>query len=214
MTRFPPRKAAKGRTGSLRLARSFFERRDNGGPSGFPVVVGLGNPGRSYERSRHNAGYLVVDELARRHGGSWRRKKKAEAADVSVGPKNVTLLKPTTFMNLSGSALAGHRAENLILIHDDLDLDPGTVRIKVGGGAGGHNGLRSTIQNLGPDFVRVRIGIGRPPEGARTSVTDFVLGRMDAAVKEALPRAADAVEAVLEEGPEAAMNRFNVRDTA
>ena len=214
MTRFPPRRAARGRTGSLRLARSFFERRDSGGPSGFPVVVGLGNPGRSYERTRHNAGYLVVDELARRHGGSWRRKKKAESADVAVGPKNVTLLKPTTFMNLSGSAIAGHRAENLILVHDDLDLDPGTVRVKVGGGAGGHNGLRSTIQNVGPDFVRVRIGIGRPPEGARMSVTDFVLGRMDSAVKEALPRAADAVEAVLEEGPEAAMNRFNVRDTA
>jgi PTH1 family peptidyl-tRNA hydrolase len=204
----------KGRTGSLRLARAFFERKDNGGPSRSPVVVGLGNPGRSYERTRHNAGYLVVDELARRHGGSWRRKKKAESADVSVGPKNVTLLKPTTFMNLSGSAIAGHRAENLILVHDDLDLDPGTVRVKVGGGAGGHNGLRSTIQNVGPDFVRVRIGIGRPPEGARMSVTDFVLGRMDSAVKEALPRAADAVEAVLEEGPEAAMNRFNVRDTA
>ena len=204
----------KGRTGSLRLARAFFERKDNGGPSRSPVVVGLGNPGRSYERTRHNAGYLVVEELARRHGGSWRRKKKAESADVSVGPKNVTLLKPTTFMNLSGSAIAGHRAENLILVHDDLDLDPGTVRVKVGGGAGGHNGLRSTIQNVGPDFVRVRIGIGRPPEGARMSVTDFVLGRMDSAVKEALPRAADAVEAVLEEGPEAAMNRFNVRDTA
>ena len=214
MTRFPPRRAAKGRTGSLRLARSFFERNDRGGPSGSPVVVGLGNPGRSYERTRHNAGYLVVDELARRYGGSWRRKKKVEAADVSVGPKNVTLLKPTTFMNLSGSALAGHRAENLILVHDDLDLDSGTVRVKVGGGAGGHNGLRSTIQNVGPDFVRIRIGIGRPPEGARMSVTDFVLGRMDSAVKEALPRAADAVEAVLEEGPEAAMNRFNVRNTA
>ncbi len=204
----------KGRTGSLRLARSFFERKDGGGPSGSPVVVGLGNPGRSYERTRHNAGYLVVEELARRHGGSWRRKKKVESADVSVGPKNVTLLKPTTFMNLSGSALAGHRAENLILVHDDLDLPPGDVRVKVGGGAGGHNGLRSTIQNVGPDFVRVRIGIGRPPEGARISVTDFVLGRMDSAVKEALPRAADAVEAVLEEGPEAAMNRFNVRNTA
>ena len=214
MTRFPPKKATKGRTGSLRLVRSFFERNDGGGPSGSPVVVGLGNPGRSYERTRHNAGYLVVEELARRHGGSWRRKKKAEAADVSVGPKNVTLLKPTTFMNLTGSALAGHRAENLILVYDDLDLDPGTVRVKVGGGAGGHNGLRSTIQNVGPDFIRVRIGIGRPPEGARMTVTDFVLGRMDSAVKDALPRAADAVEAVVGEGAEAAMNRFNVRDTA
>jgi peptidyl-tRNA hydrolase, PTH1 family len=212
VTRFPPKKAKSGRTANLRLARSFFGRDDDGGgPSGSPVVVGLGNPGRSYERTRHNAGYLVVEELARRHGGSWRRKKKAEAADVSVGPKNVTLLKPTTFMNLSGSALSGHRAGNLILVHDDLDLDPGTVRVKVGGGAGGHNGLRSAIQNVGPDFVRVRIGIGRPPEGARITVTDYVLGRMDAAVKEAIATAADAVEAVLEHGPETAMNRFNVR---
>jgi peptidyl-tRNA hydrolase, PTH1 family len=214
VTRFPPKRMTKGRTGNLRLARSFFERKDNGGPSGSPVVVGLGNPGRSYERTRHNAGYLVVEELARRHGGSWRRKKKAEAAEVSVGPKNVALLKPTTFMNLTGSALAGHRAENLILVHDDLDLAPGTVRVKVGGGAGGHNGLRSAIQNVGPDFVRVRVGIGRPPEGARISVTDFVLGRMDSSVKEAIPMAADAVEFLIENGPEAAMNRFNVRDTA
>ena len=211
MTRFPPKRMTQGRTGSLRLARSFFERNDRGGPSGSPVVVGLGNPGRSYEHTRHNAGYLVVDELARRHGGSWRRKKKAESADVAIGPKNVTLLKPTTFMNLSGSALAGHRAENLILVHDELDLLAGTVRVKVGGGAGGHNGVRSAIQNVGPDFVRVRVGVGRPPEGAGKAGTDFVLGRMDSAVKEALPRAADAVEAVLEEGAEAAMNRFNVR---
>ena len=210
MTR-APKIPAKGRTTNLRLARSFFERKSGGGPSGSPAVVGLGNPGRSYERTRHNVGYLVVEELARRHGGSWRRKKKAETADVSVGPKNVTLIKPTTFMNNSGSALAGLRAGGLILVHDDLDLDPGTVRVKVGGGAGGHNGLRSAIQNVGSDFVRVRIGIGRPPEGARLTVTDFVLGRMDSTVRDALPRAADAVEAVLEEGAEAAMNRFNVR---
>lgn len=208
--RFPPKRARSGRASNLRLARSFFERNDRGGPPGSPVVVGLGNPGRSYERTRHNAGYLVADELARRHGGSWRKRKRAEAADVTVGPKNVTLLKPTTFMNLTGSALAKHRAEDLILIHDDLDLEPGTVRVKVGGGAGGHNGLRSTIQNIGPDFVRVRIGIGRPDD-PRFSVTDFVLGGMDPAVEDALPRAADAVEAVLEHGPEAAMNRFNVR---
>lgn len=201
----------KGRTSNLRLARSFFGRNDSGGPSGSPVVVGLGNPGRSYERTRHNAGYLVVEELARRHNGSWRKKKKAEASDISVGPKNVTLLKPTTFMNLTGSALAGFRTEDLILVHDDLDLPPGDVRVKVGGGAGGHNGLRSAIQNVGPEFTRVRIGIGRPPEGSRISVTDFVLGRMDSAVKDALPLAADAVEAVLDEGAEAAMNRFNVR---
>jgi PTH1 family peptidyl-tRNA hydrolase len=172
--------------------------------------VGLGNPGRSYERTRHNVGFLVADELARRHGGSWRKKKKKiEAAPVSLGLKEVTLLKPTTFMNSSGSALAGYRAEDLIVIHDDLDLPPGDVRVKVGGGAGGHNGLRSVIGRLGPDFVRVRLGIGRPPVGV--GVTDYVLSRMDAAVRDAVPRAADAVEAVVESGPEAAMNRFNVR---
>jgi PTH1 family peptidyl-tRNA hydrolase len=177
--------------------------------TGFPVVVGLGNPGRSYERTRHNVGYLVADELARRHGGSWRKKKKMEAAVVSLGPREVTLLKPTTFMNNSGSALAGYRVEDLIVVHDDLDLPPGDVRVKVGGGAGGHNGLRSVIGRLGPDFARVRVGIGRPPVGV--GVTDYVLSRMDAAVRDALPRAADAVEAIVESGPEVAMNRFNVR---
>jgi PTH1 family peptidyl-tRNA hydrolase len=209
-----PRKAQPDRTSRLRLSRSFFERfsrrePDRGPDQGSPIVVGLGNPGRSYERTRHNAGYLVADELARRHGGTWRKKKKAEAAPVSLGPKNVTLLKPTTFMNNSSSALAGYRAGDLIVVHDDLDLEAGTVRVKVGGGAGGHNGLRSIIQNLGPEFVRVRIGIGRPPVGM--TVTDYVLSRMDAVVRDAVPRAADAVEAVLQEGPEAAMNRFNVR---
>ena len=174
-----------------------------------PVVVGLGNPGRSYERTRHNIGFLVADELAGRHGGSWRSKKKAEAAPIGFGLKNVTLLKPTTYMNNSGSALAGYKPEQLVVVHDDLDLPVGDVRVKVGGGAGGHNGLRSIIQHLGNDFVRVRIGIGRPPPGM--TVTDYVLGRMDSAVKEAVPRAADAVEAVIEPGAEAAMNRFNVR---
>ena len=174
-----------------------------------PIVVGLGNPGRSYERTRHNIGFLVADELAKRHGGSWRAKKKAEAAPISFGQKNVTLLKPTTYMNNSGTALAGYKAEQLIIVHDDLDLPVGAVRVKVGGGAGGHNGLRSTIQHLGNGFVRVRIGIGRPPVGV--TVTDYVLGRMDSATKEAVPLAADAVEAVIETGSEAAMNRFNVR---
>jgi peptidyl-tRNA hydrolase, PTH1 family len=171
--------------------------------------VGLGNPGHSYERTRHNVGFLVADELARRHGGSWRAKKKAEAASVSLGLKNVTLLKPTTYMNNSGVALVGYEAVQLIVVHDELDLPAGGVRVKVGGGAGGHNGLRSIVQRLGSDFVRVRVGIGRPPVGM--TATDYVLGRMDQAVKEAVPLAADAVEAVFEAGPEAAMNRFNVR---
>jgi peptidyl-tRNA hydrolase, PTH1 family len=203
--------AKKGRTSNLRLARSFFERNDGGGPQGSPVVVGLGNPGRSYERTRHNAGYLVVDELARRHGGSWRKKKRAEVAEISIGPKNVTLVKPTTFMNDSGSALIAYGPKNLTVVHDELDLPRGDVRVKVGGGAGGHNGLRSTVRSIGPDFVRVRVGIGRPEPDSHLSVTDYVLGRMDPVVKDAIPAAADAVEFVVENGPEAAMNRFNVR---
>ena len=174
-----------------------------------PVVVGLGNPGRSYERTRHNIGFLVADEIARRHGGSWRARKKAEAAPVSLDLKNVTLVKPMTYMNNSGAALAQYEAAQLIVVHDDLDLEAGTVRVKVGGGAGGHNGLRSIIQHLGNDFVRVRIGIGRPPAGAVP--VDYVLGCMDEVVKEAVTRAADAVETVIESGPEAAMNRFNAR---
>ena len=112
-------------------------------------------------------------------------------------------------MNNSGSALAGHGAEGLVVVHDDLDLPEGDVRVKVGGGAGGHNGLRSLMQCLGPDFTRVRIGIGRPPGGM--SVTDYVLGKMNSAVRDAMPRAADVVEAVVEDGPEAAMNRYNAR---
>jgi PTH1 family peptidyl-tRNA hydrolase len=203
-----PRRAPRDRTSRHRLARSFFKR-DDGGPTRSPFVVGLGNPGRSYERTRHNAGYLVADELAKRHDGSWRKKKKAETAPVSLGLKDATLLKPTTFMNNSGSALSDYRPEDLIVVHDDLDLDAGVVRVKVGGGAGGHNGLRSVIGRLGNDFVRVRIGIGRPPAGV--TVTDYVLSRMDAGVKDAVPTAADAVEFVVEHGPEAAMNRFNVR---
>jgi len=172
--------------------------------------VGLGNPGRSYERTRHNVGFLVADELARRHGGSWRKRKKAEAAPITLGLQDVTLLKPTTFMNNSGSALAGHnRAEDLIVVHDDLDLPEGDVRVKVGGGAGGHNGLRSVIGRCGPDFVRVRVGVGRPAPGM--DVTDYVLSKMNSALRDAVPRAADAVEAVVEDGPEAAMNRFNAR---
>ena len=204
-------KAPRDKTSRLKLVRSFFgrTREPEGGTTRASFVVGLGNPGRFYERTRHNAGYLVVDELAKRHGASWRKKKRVEAAPVSLGSKNATLLKPTTFMNNSGSAVADYRPEDLVVVHDDLDLEAGTVRVKVGGGAGGHNGLRSIIGRMGNEFVRVRIGIGRPPFGV--TVTDYVLSRMDSAVKDVIPTAADAVEFVVEHGPEAAMNRFNTR---
>ena len=171
--------------------------------------MGLGNPGRSYARTRHNIGFLVADELANRYGGDWRSKKKAEAAPVSIGAAAATLLKPTTYMNNSGAALSGYGLEQLIVVHDDLDLPAGDVRVKVGGGHGGHNGLRSIFQHLGKDFVRVRVGIGRPPVGV--APVDYVLGRIDSAAKDAVGRAADAVEAVIEKGPETAMNQFNTR---
>ena len=184
----------------------------SGGPVRSPVIVGLGNPGRSYERTRHNVGFLVTDELARRHGvrrGDWRKKKRSFEAPVNIGAFPAELLKPQTFMNNSGQAVGGRRVQNLVVVHDDLDLPEGDVRVKVGGGAGGHNGLRSIIGQLGNDFVRVRVGVGRPPEGM--TVTNYVLGSTNAAVRDAIPVAADAVEAVVEQGPEAAMNRFNTR---
>ena len=202
---FLPRRLTKKRSNFRPEAAS----KKTGGPFRSPVVVGLGNPGRSYERTRHNVGFLVADELARRYGGDWRKKKKSQAAEVNFGASSTTLLKPQTFMNNSGAALGGYRAGELIVVHDDLDLPVGDVRVKVGGGAGGHNGLRSIIGQLGNEFVRVRIGVGRPPE--LLTVTDHVLGKMDAAVKDAVPKAADAVEAVIQDGAEAAMNRFNVR---
>ncbi len=171
--------------------------------------MGLGNPGRSYARTRHNVGFLVADELASRYGGDWRSKKKAEAAPVSIGAANATLLKPTTYMNNSGVAVLDYKLDQLVVIHDDLDLPAGDIRVKVGGGHGGHNGLRSIFQHLGKEFVRVRVGIGRPPVGV--APVDYVLGRMDSAVRDAVSLAADAVEAVIEKGPEAAMNHFNTR---
>lgn len=151
----------------------------------------------------------MADELTRRHGGSWRNKKKAEASDISINHKDVSLIKPMTMMNNSGAALAGSKAEDLIVVHDELDLPPGEVRVKVGGGAGGHNGLRSIIQRLGNDFIRVRVGVGRPPEGM--TVTDYVLGGMEKTVRDSIPVAADAVEKILEVGPERAMDVFNAR---
>lgn len=170
------------------------------------VVAGLGNPGRSYSATNHNIGFLVVEELARRHGGKWRRGKRAESCELPA--LGVELVKPTTFMNRSGEALSGYRADRLVVIHDDLDLEPGSVRVKMGGGAGGHNGLKSIISRVGPDFARVRVGIGRPPSGA---AIEHVLGRMPPEVRDAVPHAADAVESVVRLGPEAAMNHFNVR---
>ena len=182
------------------------------------LVAGLGNPGREYERTRHNAGWVVLDELARRHGGSWRSKFSGSLAEVRVDGSKLALLKPETYMNESGrSAAAAARffkvpAESLLVVHDDVDLEPGRLQARRGGGLAGHNGLRSLAQHLGTqDFLRLRIGVGRPGRGDPRPVKDWVLSPF-APEEDADPlvtRAADAVETIVREGLEAAQQRFN-----
>jgi len=183
------------------------------------VVVGLGNPGKRYEGTRHNIGFQVVSLVAERNGISLKERKfKAHIGKGQVASELAMLVCPQTFMNLSGdslSPLVGFYklpTEALVVIHDDLDLGMGTVRVKQGGGHGGHNGLRDLVQKLGnSDFQRVRVGIGRPEGPMATS--DWVLSRWGGSdavrlrgIKE---RAVDAVEAVLQHGVLEAMNRFN-----
>jgi PTH1 family peptidyl-tRNA hydrolase len=183
------------------------------------VVVGLGNPGKRYAGTRHNIGFQVVSLLAERNGISLKEKKfKAHIGKGQVASEPALLVCPQTFMNLSGdslSPLVGFyklRHEAIVVIHDDLDLGVGTVRIKKGGGHGGHNGLRDLVSKLGnSDFQRVRVGIGRPEGPMDTSA--WVLSRWGGSDGVRLPgireRAADAVEAVLQHGVLEAMNRFN-----
>ena len=192
--------------------------------SGLNLIVGLGNPGKEYLFSRHNVGFMVVDRLADDLGIRIARSQfDALTGDGSISGRRIMLAKPQTYMNLSGRAVSGLlnfyklEMDNLIVIHDDLDLPFETVRIKKGGGHGGNKGVMSIINQLGsPDFVRVRMGIGKP---ARKEMTDdHVLGRFNPEEMKALPdilvRAADAVEAILKAGLAAAMNEFNQRPAA
>jgi len=188
------------------------------------LIVGLGNPGPTYARTRHNAGFELADELARRAGASFRHegRHQGELARASIAGTEVWLLKPMTFMNLSGQAVrsvAGFYRippQSILVAHDELDFAPGVVRLKEGGGAGGHNGLRDLIAQLGDDFWRLRIGIGHP--GDRSAVLDYVLGRPPAAeaalIREAVLAAADAVPLMLTEGTQKAMNRLHARGGA
>jgi len=183
------------------------------------LVVGLGNPGAEYARTRHNVGSEVVELLAARHGGRLRRSKERALVDeVRVDGRRVALAVPLTFMNESGSAVAplarryGVGAEALVVVHDELDLPVGSVKVKAGGGLAGHNGLRSVKAHLHTtDFLRVRIGIGKPPTQDRG--VDHVLSRFSkhdrAEIDVAVERAADAVEVIATEGADAAMNRVN-----
>ncbi len=185
------------------------------------LIVGLGNPGAAYRNSRHNLGFEVVGRLAERHRIRLDRKRfKAIFGKGNVGGRPVLLSRPQTYMNRSGQSvgvMAGwHRvpAEQVIVIHDDLDLPLGRIRLKAGGGHGGHNGVRDIAKALGsPEFLRVRMGIGRPDP--RADATDHVLSsfRPDEhdAVRRMLDLAADATEAILGDGLDAAMNRYNAR---
>lgn len=187
------------------------------------LLVGLGNPGRKYERNRHNVGFMVVDEVvAQLNLPSFREKFSGEFTKGEGWGTSLGVLKPMTFMNLSGQSVQPAAAflkvapASIVVVHDELDLPFGDVRLKAGGGHAGHNGLRSIIQQLGtPDFVRVRIGIGRPPPGFRGEVADYVLADFDAMERAELPdcvkRAMQAAELVAREGTSAAMNKFNTR---
>jgi peptidyl-tRNA hydrolase, PTH1 family len=182
------------------------------------LVAGLGNPGRQYEQTRHNVGWLVADELARRHGGSFRSKFSGQLAEVRFGDEKLALLKPETYMNESGRSIAAAARffkvdpGALLVVHDDVDLEADRFQVRLGGGLAGHNGLRSIAQSLGTnDFLRLRIGVGRPGRGDRRSVSDFVLSRFDADsdVEALVARAADAVETITTEGLEEAQRRYN-----
>src|SRR5919108_880328 len=184
------------------------------------LLAGLGNPGREYAATRHNVGFMVCDELAGRHGGSFRSKFSGELAETRLNGSRVALLRPLTFMNESGRSVAAAARffktppEKLLVAHDEVDLEPGRLQLRLGGGLAGHNGLRSVAQHLATqEFLRLRIGVGRPERGDPRPVADFVLAPFDehVDVTALVARAADAVEAVVQDGLEEAQNRFNER---
>ena len=185
------------------------------------LVVGLGNPGDEYKHTRHNVGADVVEMLATRHGGRLRKaKERALVDEVRIDGKRVALAVPLTYMNDSGQAVAplarrfGVAPDHIVIVHDELDLEPAVLRVKVGGGLAGHNGLRSIKQHLHDDgFVRVRIGVGKPR--TKEQGADHVLSRFGKRMREemavTIEEAADAVETILADGPDAAMNKYNGR---
>ncbi|MEE4544332.1 aminoacyl-tRNA hydrolase [Streptomyces sp. V4-01] len=188
------------------------------------LVVGLGNPGPEYARNRHNIGFMVADLLAARIGGTFKRSGRAQAQVVEgrIGPpgpgsRRVVLAKPMSYMNLSGGPVTALKdfykvpTEQIVAVHDELDIDYGTLRLKLGGGDNGHNGLKSITKSLGANYLRVRAGIGRPP--GRMDVAAFVLKDFSATERGDLDwfvdRAADAVEALVGEGLERAQSTYN-----
>ena len=182
------------------------------------LVAGLGNPGREYARTRHNAGFMVVDELARRHGGSFRSKFSGQLTEVRIGGARVALLKPETYMNESGVSVGAAarffklEPAEVLVVHDEGDFDLGRLQARLGGGLAGHNGLRSIAKPLGTqDFLRLRIGVGRPGRGDPRGLADYVLADFEPHedAEGIVARAADAVETLVAEGLGAAQRTFN-----
>ncbi len=193
-------------------------RRGEGGTSMDLLVAGLGNPGREHVRDRHNVGWMVVDELARRHGGSFKSKFRGRLADVRVAEMKLALLEPETYMNESGASIQSAAAffklpaGQVVVVHDDVDLETGRLQARLGGGLAGHNGLRSIAQRLGTqEFLRMRVGVGRPGRGDPRPVADYVLSAFapEDDVAAIVSRAADAVETLASEGLEETQRRFN-----
>jgi PTH1 family peptidyl-tRNA hydrolase len=182
------------------------------------LVVGLGNPGREYARTRHNVGHMIADELARLHDGTWKSKFSGQLADVRIDGHKVALLKPETYMNESGRSVKAAaqffkvEPDAILVVHDDTDLETGRLQARRGGGLAGHNGLRSIVQHLGTDdFLRLRVGVGRPGRGDRRELADYVLAGFEPHedVDAIVARAAEAVETLDAEGLESAQRRFN-----
>jgi PTH1 family peptidyl-tRNA hydrolase len=193
-------------------------RRGEGASSLDLLVVGLGNPGRAYAANRHNAGYMVVDELARRHAGSWKGKFSGRLAELRLGGARIALLKPETYMNESGASVGAAarfyklEPEAVLVVHDEGDFDLGRLQARHGGGLAGHNGLRSIAKHLGTqEFLRLRIGVGRPERGDPRPLADYVLADFEPHedVAGLVARAADAVETLAADGLDEAQRSFN-----
>jgi PTH1 family peptidyl-tRNA hydrolase len=185
------------------------------------MIAGLGNPEEHYERTLHNAGFWFVDELARRAGVAFKYEKRfdAEVCKVSLAGNDIWLVKPQSYMNLSGGPIRGvldyyrMRADEILVAHDEIDLPTGTVKLKTGGGHGGHNGIRDVIQHCGRDFARLRLGVGHP--GQKDKVTGYVLKKassdVEAVILKNVDEAADVMDLLVESGLSAAMKKLHTK---
>ncbi|MDJ0700825.1 MAG: aminoacyl-tRNA hydrolase [Woeseiaceae bacterium] len=186
------------------------------------IIAGLGNPGDKYEKTLHNAGFWFVDALARKYGGSFRYEKKfgADYCRINLHGEDVWLVKPQSYMNESGGPVRGMldyyrlRPAELLVAHDEIDLPPGTVRLKKGGGHGGHNGLRDLIRHCGADFMRLRLGVGHP--GHKDQVTGYVLKRgssdIQAEIERSVDEAVEIMPTLVDDGLNAAMKKLHTKD--